>query len=504
MNFEKILIVDDDVSGRRLLESYLRSQQFSVSSAGTLADGDRLLKQEFFDLLLLDLNLPDGNGVGLIGRALSIDAPPVVLVFSGNGSTESVIHCLRAGAFDYIEKPVSLEVLKAAIERAAAFRHGQHVRRYLEGELCCSREMIGDSAGIRHLRSLVTGVAAADTPVLISGERGTGKNDVAGMIHRASPRAKGPLVRVNCCAPEESQLENELFGRITETCEEGIGRRVLQGGRLELAHGGTLLLDEISEMPQCIQLKLLEALQNRSWVRAGSERPIALDVRVIATTQRDLAGCVARGTFSRELYQQLNGSLLHVPPLRERIADLPLLVADWLERLGMRWGGRPSGISEEALRHLMAYCWPGNLRELENVLERAAILGENGARMEAETFQWLTSRHGAAGGREGAAEHGAKRSPDALFPAAGSHAEPLLTLEEMEKRQVLRALEITNQNRTRAASLLKISVRTLRNKLHQYRAEDPSLVVTLSRNRHLPVVPPVAINQPAAEAGASV
>ena len=491
MNFEKILIIDDEPTGRRMLESHLRSQQFSVSCAGTLADADRLMKQEFFDLLLVDLDLPDGDGCTLIEQAARMDFPPSCLVLSGNGTGESVIRCLRAGAFDYLTKPYSLDILKSTMERAAAHRHDQHVRRYLEGELCCAREVIGDSPGIRHLRLLVGRLAGSEIPVLIAGEKGTGKAHVAGMVHRASARANGPLVRVNCAGGDEALLENELFGRITETCEEGSGRRILQGGRLELASGGTLLLDEISELPMCIQIKLLDVLREREWVRPGSEHRVKLDIRLVATTQRDLAGCVARGTFSLELHKYLCGSILHMPPLRERIADLPLLVFDWLERLEGSCSARPSGISEEALRHLMAYSWPGNVRELENVLERAAILGEGGARIEAEAFEWLNGRRAAT--RE-SLETGVKRLPEPRFPAAEAQSEPLLTLEELEKRQVLRALEVTNQNRTRAANLLKISVRTLRNKLHQYRAEDPTLALTLARHR--PLAAPVAKPMP--------
>lgn len=487
MNFEKILIVDDEVSGRRLLETYFRSQQFSVSTAGTLAEADGLLKQEFFDLLLLDLELPDGNGIQLLQRLSRLESPPVVLVVSGNGTSEAVAGCLRAGAFDYLVKPFSIEVVKSAMERAAAYRHSLQLRQYLEGELGSGGELVGDSPGIRHLRSLVERVAATESPVLIAGERGTGKRRLAEMLHRSSPRVRGPLVRVNCAAMDEARLESELFGRITETCEEGSGRRILQGGRLELAHGGSLLLEEISELPMCLQMKLLGVLHERGWVRAGGEHQIALDMRLIASTQRDLAGCVARGTFLPELHQLLSHSILHLPPLRERIADLPLLVCDWMERQGSRSGSRPMGVSDEALRHLMAYSWPGNVVELENVLERAALLGQEGTRIEAEAFDWLNGRR-SPGFREADAESKGLKEPHFLGTPQN---EPLLTLEEMEKRQVLRALEITNQNRTRAANLLKISVRTLRNKLHQYRAEDPTLVLTLARHRDLPLVSPL-------------
>jgi DNA-binding NtrC family response regulator len=490
MNFEKILIVDDDLCGRRVLESYLVAQQFSVTTVGTLAEADLLLKQDFFDLLLLDLDLPDGDGASLLSRIPGMESRPVVLIQSGNGHSDDILRCLRAGAFDFLVKPFPIVAIKTAMERAASFRHGQQVRRYLEDQGGHGGELVGDSSGIRHLRSLVERVAPTDLPVLIAGEQGTQKCRLAAMVHRVSSRSAGALVEVHCAGIDESRLENDLFGRITETCEEGSGRLVLQGGRLELALGGTLLLDEISELPMGLQLKLCGVLQKREWVRSGGERPLQLDFRLIATTQRDLAGCVARGTFLPELHQLLNGAVLHLPPLRERIADLPMLVCDWMER--NRGTARVAGISDEALRHLMAYGWPGNVQELENVLERASLLGGGEGRIEAEAFQGLNeSRTGAASRNPGLrSQPEAARLPEPRFGSEPRN-EPLLTLEELEKRQVLRALEITNQNRTRAASLLKISVRTLRNKLHQYRTEDPTLVLTLTRQRHLPLVPPI-------------
>lgn len=483
MNLEKILIVDDEPSGRRVLEVFLRSQQFSVSSAGTLAEADRLMQQEFYDLLLVDLDLPDGDGAEWLRRASRCESRPVAIVLSGNGNTESAARCLRAGAFDFLAKPFAIETLASAMERASVFRHAHLVCRYLAGNEGPGADMPGDSSAIRHLRMLAARAAGSETPVLVTGERGTAKSRVAGMIHRASARARGPLVRVRCSGTDEARLENVLFGRIAETCDEGCGRLVIRGGRFELAEGGTLLLEEISEMPLCLQVKLFEALRTRSWVRAGEERRISFDARVIATSRRDLAGCVARGTFLPELHAFFSEAVLHVPPLRERIADLPLVAADWLERHGGR------SISEEALRHLMAYSWPGNVRELENVLERAALLSQEGARMEAEAFDGLCIGRGRREGGE----------TGLLLPeprVGASQSEPLLTLEELEKRQVLRALEVTNQNRTRAANLLKISVRTLRNKLHQYRAEDPTLILTLARRRNIAPVAPAKMERP--------
>ena len=432
MNFEKILILDDDLPSRRVLEVYLHSRNFAVSTAGTLAEADHLMRQEHYDLLLVDLALPDGDGGAWLQQTVAADPRPVAaLVISGNGSVESITRCLQAGAFDYLTKPYTLEALAAAMQRAAAWRRASMACRHAE-----ESGLSGEAATTRPLRLLAERAAELDTPALLCGEPGSGRRRVAGMIHRASGRCRGPLVTAHCGRGGEARLDNEIFGRL---------------GRLELAEGGTLVLEEISELPHCLQIKLLGALREGAWVRPDGECRAGLDVRVIATTQQE--------NFLPELRAAFGGSVLHVPPLRERIADVPLLAADWMER-----HGGSAGISQEAVRHLMAYAWPGNLRELENVLERASLLA-HGGRLEAEAFDGLCPR--------------TLESP--------RPPEPLLTLEEMEKRQVIRALEVTNQNRTRAAHLLKISVRTLRNKLHQYRAEDPTLIMTLARRRITPV-----------------
>jgi DNA-binding NtrC family response regulator len=300
--------------------------------------------------------------------------------------------------------------------------------------------------------------------VLITGESGVGKGRVFEALHKASARASGPLLRVNCSAGSEAEIESELFG--VSVPEE-------RSGCLEFARGGTIVLEEISELPLRTQARLLGMLQEKSFERAGCEGPIDVDVRLIATTRGDLSQCVLNGTFRQDLLFHLNVFPLQVPPLRERLSDLPLLVHDWLGKLAFSNGLRPGGISQEALELLITYCWPGNVRELETVLERAAILVGFGQRLEAGAFRHLGS------GQNGSAGHARELSPPLagrapLSSAAENGGQPLLTLDELEKQHVLRALELTRQNRTRAAGILKISVRTLRNKLHQYRAESSS------------------------------
>ena len=321
--------------------------------------------------------------------------------------------------------------------------------------ICPDNEIPGNSLPIQQLRALVQKVALTGSTVLISGENGVGKGRVARAIHKAGSRAAGPFLRVNCTAGGEEQINRELFGADDEDRREGC---------LELASGGTIVLEEVSELPLRVQIRLLRVIQEGENVRPESRQTVRIDTRVIATSQRDLAECVARGTFRQDLFFRLNIFPLRVPPLRERICDLPILATAWLEQCSRRNGSNGCAeISDEALRHLMAYSWPGNVRELENALERAVILTGVGSRIEADVFGFLRPhRDLPAGGPH----PGTFSSDEVAVPN-----EPLLTLDELEKRQILRVLEHTKQNRTRAAALLDISVRTLRNKLHRYRAE---------------------------------
>lgn len=454
MTFEKILVVDDEVTIRKMVEHHLRRQRYSVAVAATLSEAAAVLHTERFDLMFLDLCLPDGDGLELLQRVMQAPAAPVVAILSGCTGVEEAVRCIRSGAFDYILKPFSLEELDVVIRRAESHRHGVQMNRYMERELRCGGEIPGDSAQIRYLREMVQKVAPTEASVLLIGESGVGKQWVAEALHNASPRAGGPLIRVNCAAALDEQIESELFGH-----EEEPGRE----GRLELANGGTIVLEEISDLPIRTQVRLLRALQEREFERSTCGKPVQVDVRVVATTQRDLAECVARGSFRQDLLFRLNVFPLRVPPLRERLSDLPLLAERWLSKFAQHNGFKLGGISGEALRHLMSYSWPGNVRELENVLERAVILTGSGGQIDAGAFDFLRPASPAQS-QNPISDPGAKSG----IPREN---EPLLTLGELEKRHVLRALEYTNQNRTRAAGLLKISVRTLRNKLHQYRAE---------------------------------
>ena len=472
MTFEKILIVEDEVSNRKLVEQHMRKRRYLVSCAGSLAEARDLMNREAFDLVFLDLRLPDGDGFEFLKELVHEPAAPVVVVMSVYSEIDAAVRSLRMGAFDSMVKPFSVEELDVVIGRAEAFGRLVEMNRYMRGELRCQGEIPGESATIRQLRTMVRKVAPTETTVLLVGEGGVGKSRVGEAIHSASLRSSGPLIKIDCAADSEARLEAILFG---------LDDAKARTSRLELANGGTIILKDVGELSLCTQAKLLRVLQTREFERAGSGRRVRVDARFVATTQPDLAALVAKGEFRDDLFERLNVFPLHVPPLRSRISDIPLLVADWIERLASRFGFKPAGISEEALRHLQAYSWPGNVSELENALGRAAILAGFGQRLETESFEFLQIRHQSV----------PFASP--AQPPLGDSSEPLLTLDELEKRHVLRALEFTKQNRTRAANLLKISVRTLRNKLHQYRAED-RMSEPGCRQSDLPMVSPAAGN----------
>lgn len=480
MSFAKILVVDDEVAICKLVEHRLRKQGHVVSTAGRLGEAVSLLERECFDLVLLDFHLPDGDGLEFLKRAMEGPASPVMVMVSACTSLEIAIQCIRTGAFDYLLKPFSLGELDSVVRRAIVHREDIHSVRATTRPQHDVREILGESPCIQHLRTMLQKVAPTDVPVLITGESGVGKGRVSQALHNASARAAGPLLRVNCSAGNEAEIENELFG---------FGSPDEKSGCMEFARGGTIVLEEISELPLRLQAKLMEVLQEKSFERAGCNKPVEVDARFIATTCRDLSQALFDGSFRQDLLFHLNVFPLEVPPLRERISDLPLLVSDWLEKLAFRNGLKPGGISDEALKLMMAYCWPGNVRELETVLERAAVLAGFGERIEADAFLHLGAGQARLLAHAPAGSSSAHESV-VLGPIVESSGDRLLTLDELEKQHVLRALEHTNQNRTRAANLLKISVRTLRNKLHQYRAE--SSLPSAARNNELPLISPSA------------
>ncbi len=389
---------------------------------------------------------------------------------TGAGSVESAVDCMRNGAFDYLTKPFSDNQLDIVLKKADEFSRIVRVNQFLNKGTDADWELLGSSPAIEQLRLSIRQVARTQATVLIQGESGTGKELVARALHKESPRASAPLIKVNCPAIPDNLIESEFFGHEKGAFTGAINKRE---GRFELAHGGTILLDEISEIAPSIQAKLLRVLQEREFERVGGARTIKVDVRVIATTNRHLEHAVQRKEFREDLFFRINVVPIHVPPLRDRREDILSLAEHFLHWFARKHGCAAQRLSDPCLGILSAHPWPGNVRELQNVIERAVILAGDSPVVETAHLCLGTSSgpHAPAPLPAPAPESPAPASvgpcPLAQAPPAQNpdHFPPL---HELEKRHIYAALERCNNNRTQAARVLGISVRTLRNKLNEY------------------------------------
>jgi DNA-binding NtrC family response regulator len=458
MPIDKIIVVEDDLIVRRNLEQQLRQQRYEVAVSGTLAGVRELMERDTFDLVFLDVRLPDGEGTDLLRELQSQPQKPLVVIVTGFGSVESAVECMRNGAFDYMLKPFSSDQLQVVLKKAENFNQILKVNQYFnQAEVDeTGFELLGKSQALEQLRQLIRKVARTQATVLIAGESGTGKELVARALYRQSPRANAPFIRVNCAAVPENLIESEFFGHEKGAFTGAVSKRE---GRFELAHNGTILLDEISEIPPQLQAKLLRVLQERELERVGGNRTIKVDVRVIATTNRHLEQSVQKNEFREDLFFRLNVVPIHVPPLRDHREDVPFLAGEFMRRFGRKHGIRVHGFSDDAVRLLKEHHWPGNVRELQNVVERAVILCGDSGMLEAEHLGMSLSAAGQT------------PPPGGQAPVAAAGEFPKLA--EMEKRHILAALDRCNNNRTHAARLLDISIRTLRNKLHEYHGTPP-------------------------------
>ena len=459
MPIEKIIVLEDDIIIRKNLEQQLRQRRYEVASAGTIAAAQELLARDTFDLIFVDVRLPDGEGTDLLRELQSRPQKPLAVIVTGFGSVESAVNCMRDGAFDYIIKPFSAEQIGVTLKKAEEFTRLVKVSQYLshEEDEEIGYDLLGRSPAMDQLRQLIRKVARTQATVLVQGESGTGKELVARAIYRESPRAQAPFIKVNCAAIPENLIESEFFGHEKGAFTGALNKRE---GRFELAHGGTILLDEISEISPQVQAKLLRVLQERELERVGGTRTIKVDVRVIATTNRDLEQSVERKEFRQDLYFRLNVVPISVAPLRERQEDVLFLAEQFMHRFARKHGVRVTGISPNCQAALHAHDWPGNVRELQNVIERAVILCGDGEELQAANLGFVP-----AGQQAATAAPSTTSSPAAIAPPS---ADALVPLEELEKRHILLALELYNGNRTHAARKLGISIRTMRNKLNEY------------------------------------
>lgn len=430
----RVLVVDDEPDIRELIDLTLSRMGLAAACAGSVAEAYACLAEDDFQLCLTDMRLPDGDGLDIVRHVTENYAEMPVAVITAYGSTENAVAALKAGAFDYLAKPVGLEQLRALVKSALNVSDG-------EGREYPLQSLTGESSAMQHVRVLIEKLARSQAPIYVSGESGSGKELAARLIHTRSARAGGPFVPVNCGAIPENLMESEFFGYRKGAFT---GAESDRDGFFQTASGGTLFLDEVADLQLPMQVKLLRAIQEKRVRKVGAATEEPVDVRIICATHRSLRDGVEKGSFRQDLYYRLNVIELHMPPLRERVEDIPGLV-DAL--LGKLCGDTVPRISTGALQALASYPFPGNVRELENVLERATAL-RSGDAIEAGDLQLAPDD---AGGET---------------PGRGSE-----TLDDylnrLERQAVLEALQKTEGNRTAAARLLGVTFRSLRYRLER-------------------------------------
>ena len=450
---DRILIVEDEDNARKGYEQLL--QRWGYEVVGVASAEDALARFNTFqpDTLIADVELPGMNGLDLL-KQLGDELHNVpAIIITGKGSEERAVAAIEAGAFWYIEKPLKGPVLRALLDRALSKARDALNLAVLQRQLRDAGrlgDLVGGSKGMQDVMRVIEMAAPSSASVLITGETGSGKEIVARTIHKLSPRAGGPFVAINCSAIPETLMESEIFGHERGAFTGAAERRI---GCFELADGGTLLLDEIGEMPAPTQAKLLRVLEDRKVRRLGSKVETPVDVRVVAATNKNPEQAVADGHLRQDLYFRLNVFHIHLPPLRDHKDDLPLLIEHLLAEISEKHGKKVSGVGADVMDLFKSYPWPGNVRELRNVLERAAIASDRGT----ITRQHLPSEFGHAPATASAGFSGIR------FPVG-------TTVDAVERELIMQTLAATSQNKTRAADLLGISLKTLHNKLKEYEA----------------------------------
>ncbi len=444
-----LLIIDDEKNIREGLAANFEMEDYNVKTAATGEEGLRLIEKGDIDLVITDLRMPGISGEQVLAKVTAETPGIPVIILTGHGSIDSAVDAMRHGAYDFLTKPLNLDQLGMIVKRALQSREmslqHQRLKQELEGSSAL-KGMIGTSAAMQKVQETIRKVAASRASVLITGESGVGKELVANAIHNLSPRKDGSFIKVHCAALSETLLESELFGH-----EKGAftGADRLQKGRFELAHGGSIFLDEIGEINQNVQIKILRVLQERKFERVGGEQTLEVDVRVIAATNRNLEEEVKAGRFREDLYYRLNVIHIHVPPLRERKDDIPLLMASFLDEFNRENGKHITGVSSSAKAALYKYNWPGNIRELRNCMESAVVMC-SGNEIQLDDLPPTVSRSSAA---------------DSISVPLG------ISLDEAEKIVIQANLAANRNNKTKTADVLAIGRKTLQRKLGEWGLE---------------------------------
>lgn len=462
-----VLVVDDDPALREILREALMRESYTVSTAEDGTAAIQAVKESVVHIVITDYQLPDIDGLEVIDRLSKLDAKIIPIVMTGFGTIETAVRAMKSGAFDFITKPFDLETVAVVVRKAAEFhrlRQENHLLRRAVRDQYRLEQLVGVSEPMQQVLEFVQKVADSDSTVMIQGESGTGKELVARMLHFNSLRRDRPLVPVNCGAIPENLLESELFGH-----EKGAftGATHARMGRFELAHGGTIFLDEIGELSLPLQVKLLRVLQEREFERVGGNRTIHVDVRIIAATNQDLETMVEERRFRQDLFYRLNVIPIVIPPLRERRTDIPLLIDHFLTRFNQSKHTEVVGLDGEALRLLTEYDWPGNIRELENMMERLVVLKKQGI-LSSEDLPQKISRRSIIPELK---EQFIRLSEDGIHLSR--------EVEQYEKHLIMEALKKANGVTARAAQLLHLNRTTLVEKLKRKGVDPRSQVETL-------------------------
>ncbi|MGE5617256.1 MAG: sigma-54-dependent transcriptional regulator [Bacillota bacterium] len=447
---KSVLIVDDEADIRELLVLTLSRMGVDADSTSSVKEAQQALSERHYDLCLTDMRLPDGDGLGVLRHIAEHYGNTPVAVITAFGSTENAVAALKAGAFDYLPKPIKLEHLRPLVMSALKLPRPVQARRASAGETLpgSAPRLLGESPPIQKAREMISKLARSQAPVYITGESGTGKEVAARLIHMGSSRADAPFIAVNCGAIPENLMESEFFGYKKGAFTGADADKI---GYLQAAQKGTLFLDEVGDLPLSMQVKLLRVIQEKKVRRVGDTQEEPIDVRIISATHRSLAEQVEAGEFRQDLFYRLNVIELKMPSLREIPEDVPLMVEKVLERLAKQNGTAPPKITEESLLALRRYDFPGNVRELENILERALALCTENTITDTDLYLTQTTF---------------REKPAALDGALGTRGLPLHEfLDQVEREAIMKALEATRFNKTAAAKLLGITFRSLRYRL---------------------------------------
>ena len=457
MTNQKILIVDDELLIRNFLAETLRRKNFDVTTAENGAKALSYLKENTYDFVITDMKMPDITGIDVLKKVKELSPQTVVLVITAFGSIENAVEAMKLGAFNYLIKPFSPDTIEALIDKAREHVSLVEENSYLRQQISTNENsrihtVIAESPSMKKIMSDIARVAKSNASIFIHGESGTGKEVIAQAIHYNSLRNSKPFIKVNCAAIPETLIESEFFGH-----EKGsfTGANAKRLGRFELANGGTLLLDEITEIPSGLQAKLLRVIQEQEFERVGGTKPVKVDVRLISTSNRDMKEAISAKIMREDLYYRLNVVPIFLPPLRDRAEDIIPLAEYFVKKMCQDNQKKMKTLTTEAKKKLASYGWPGNIRQLANIIERTVVM---------DISETITAEHIILeNGERTQAKIVEDRGDTALALPLG------ITLDELEKRFIIETLQSQNNNRKKTAEKLGISIRTLRNKLNEYK-----------------------------------